>query len=40
MRYVNLITWERMELSLPGELNKDVALFPEKFRGRYCMPPV
>jgi predicted GH43/DUF377 family glycosyl hydrolase len=26
-----------MGFPLPGELNKDAALFPEKIRGRYCM---
>jgi predicted GH43/DUF377 family glycosyl hydrolase len=36
-RSENLITWERMGFPLPGELNKDAALFPEKIRGRYCM---
>ena len=36
-RSQNLITWERLGLPLPGELNKDAALFPEKIRGRYCM---
>lgn len=36
-RSQNLITWERMGFPLPGELNKDAALFPEKIRGRYCM---
>lgn len=36
-RSQNLITWERMGFPLPGERNKDAALFPEKIRGRYCM---
>jgi len=36
-RSQNLITWERLGFPLPGELNKDAALFPEKIRGRYCM---
>jgi predicted GH43/DUF377 family glycosyl hydrolase len=36
-RSENLIAWERMGFPLPGELNKDAALFPEKIRGRYCM---
>jgi len=33
----NLITWERLGFPLPGERNKDAALFPEKIEGRYCM---
>ena len=36
-RSQNLITWERMGFPLPGERNKDAALFSEKIRGRYCM---
>jgi predicted GH43/DUF377 family glycosyl hydrolase len=36
-RSQNLITWERMGFPLPGERNKDAALFPEKIKGRYCM---
>ena len=36
-RSQNLITWERIGFPLPGERNKDAALFPEKIRGRYCM---
>lgn len=36
-RSQNLISWERMGFPLPGERNKDAALFPEKIRGRYCM---
>jgi len=33
----NLITWERVGFPLPGELNKDGALFPGKIGGRYCL---
>lgn len=36
-RSQNLIAWERMGVLLPGERNKDAALFPEKIKGRYCM---
>lgn len=36
-RSQNLIAWERMGFPLPGEVNKDATLFPEKIRGRYCM---
>jgi len=36
-RSQNLIAWERLGFPLPGELNKDAALFPEKIGGRYCM---
>jgi len=36
-RSQNLITWQRMGFPLPGERNKDAALFPERIRGRYCM---
>jgi len=33
----NLIAWERLGIILPGEDNKDAALFPEKIGGRYCL---
>ena len=33
----NLIAWERLGVILPGEDNKDAALFPEKIDGRYCL---
>jgi predicted GH43/DUF377 family glycosyl hydrolase len=33
----NLITWKRVGVMLPDEDNKDVAIFPEKFDGRYCL---
>lgn len=33
----NLIAWERLGVILPGEDNKDVALFPEKIGGRYIL---
>ena len=33
----NLVAWERLGIILPGEDNKDAALFPEKIRGRYCL---
>ena len=36
-RSQNLITWEWIGFPLPGERNKDAALFPEKIGGRYCM---
>jgi predicted GH43/DUF377 family glycosyl hydrolase len=33
----NLIDWERVCVALPGEDNKDHALFPARVGGRYCM---
>jgi predicted GH43/DUF377 family glycosyl hydrolase len=33
----NLIAWERLGIILPGEDNKDAALFPEKIGGRYYL---
>jgi len=33
----NLIVWERLGIILPGEDNKDAALFPEKIGGRYVL---
>jgi len=33
----NLITWERLGIILPGEDNKDAALFPERIGGRYAL---
>jgi predicted GH43/DUF377 family glycosyl hydrolase len=33
----NLIDWQRVCVALPGEDNKDHALFTEKIGGRYCM---
>ncbi len=33
----NLIAWKRLGVILPGEVNKDAALFPEKINGRYCL---
>jgi predicted GH43/DUF377 family glycosyl hydrolase len=36
-RSVNLIHWQPMGVVLPGEDNKDHALFPERIGGRYCM---
>jgi predicted GH43/DUF377 family glycosyl hydrolase len=33
----NLIAWERLGIILPGEDNKDAALFPEKIGSRYCL---
>ncbi|MGQ9554379.1 MAG: glycoside hydrolase family 130 protein [Anaerolineae bacterium] len=36
-RSSNLISWERMGIILPDENNKDVALFPERVRGRYAL---
>ncbi len=33
----NLIAWERLGILLPDEDNKDVALFPARFAGRYCL---
>lgn len=36
-RSSNLISWERMGIVLPDENNKDVALFPERVRGRYAL---
>jgi predicted GH43/DUF377 family glycosyl hydrolase len=36
-RSANLIDWQRVGVALPGEDNKDHALFPEQIGGRYCM---
>ena len=33
----NLITWERLGVILPGEDNKDAALFPEQIGGHYVL---
>jgi predicted GH43/DUF377 family glycosyl hydrolase len=33
----NLIDWQRLGVVLPGEDNKDHALFPGQIGGRYCM---
>jgi predicted GH43/DUF377 family glycosyl hydrolase len=33
----NLVAWKRLGVILPGEDNKDAALFPEKINGRYCL---
>jgi predicted GH43/DUF377 family glycosyl hydrolase len=33
----NLIDWQRVCVALPGEDNKDHALFPARVSGRYCM---
>jgi beta-1,2-mannobiose phosphorylase / 1,2-beta-oligomannan phosphorylase len=33
----NLISWERLGIMLPGEDNKDTALFPARIGGRYCL---
>jgi beta-1,2-mannobiose phosphorylase / 1,2-beta-oligomannan phosphorylase len=33
----NLIAWERLGIMLPGEDNKDTALFSERIGGRFCL---